>query len=52
MAMHKAEYKTVYGETSDMNMINVIKRIGFPVEVSKLGTDEHGRQIYRGTVNV
>jgi hypothetical protein len=52
MAMHKAGYKTVYGETHDMNMISLIKRIGFPVEVAPVGTDSQGRQLYRGTVNV
>jgi hypothetical protein len=52
MAMHKAGYKTVYGDTADMNMINLIKRIGFPVDVTRLGTDAQGRQLYRGTVNV
>jgi len=52
MALHKAGYKTVYGETHDMNMISLIKRIGFPVEVAPVGTDSQGRQLYRGTVNV
>lgn len=51
-AMHLAGYKTVYGETQDINMINLIKRIGFPVDVEKIGKDAKGRQLYRGTVNV
>lgn len=51
-AMHKAGFKKVYGETHDMNVLNLIKRIGFPVDIEELGQDEQGRQIYRGTVNV
>ena len=51
-AMHLAGFKKVYGETHDMNIINLIKRIGFPVEVEEIGQDDQGRQIYRGTVNV
>lgn len=51
-AMHASGFKKVYGETHDMNIINLIKRIGFPVKVEEVGKDEQGRQIYRGTVNV
>lgn len=51
-AMHVSGFKKVYGETHDMNIINLIKRIGFPVKVEEVGQDEQGRQIYRGTVNV
>jgi hypothetical protein len=51
-AMHKAGYKKVYGETADINILNLIKRIGFPVDVAPLGKDSKGRQLYRGTVNV
>jgi hypothetical protein len=51
-AMHKAGYRSVYGETHDINMINLIKRIGFPVDVQIIGKDAQGRQLYRGTVNV
>jgi hypothetical protein len=52
MAMHKSGFKKVYGETHDMNMIKLIERIGFPVDVEEKGKDDQGRQIYRGTVNV
>lgn len=51
-AMHRAGFKRVFGETHDMQMINVIKRIGFPVEVTDAGVDALGRKLYRGTVNV
>jgi hypothetical protein len=51
-AMHIAGFKKVYGETHDMNILSLIQRIGFPVDIEKIGTDEKGRQIYRGTVNV
>lgn len=51
-AMHIAGFKKVYGETHDMNIINLIKRIGFPVDIEEIGQDDQGRQIYRGTVNV
>jgi len=50
--MHAAGYKKVYGETTDMNILNLIKRIGFPVDVEQLGNDAKGRPLYRGTVNV
>lgn len=51
-AMHKAGFKKVYGETHDMNILNLIKRIGFPVDIENIGKDQQGRQLYRGTVNV
>jgi len=51
-AMHLAGFKKVYGETHDMNIIKLIERIGFPVEIEEVGQDAQGRQIYRGTVNV
>lgn len=50
--MHIAGYKKVYGETTDMNILNLIKRIGFPVDVEQIGADKKGRPLYRGTVNV
>jgi len=51
-AMHVAGFKTVYGDTHDLNIINLIKRIGFPVNVQMIGLDSKGRKLYRGTVNV
>jgi hypothetical protein len=51
-AMHASGFKKVYGETHDMNIIKLIERIGFPVDVEDVGQDKQGRQIYRGTVNV
>lgn len=51
-AMHLSGFKKVYGETHDMNIIKLIERIGFPVNVETVGQDDQGRQIYRGTVNV
>ena len=51
-AMHTAGYKRVYGDTSDMNILNLIKRIGYPVDVQPIDKDDDGKQIYRGTVNV
>ena len=51
-AMHVAGYKRVYGDTSDMNILNLIKRIGYSVDVQPIGKDDDGKQIYRGTVNV
>jgi hypothetical protein len=51
-AMHKSGYKNVYAETNDFNLINLIRRIGFPVDVEELGKDQSGKQLYRGTVNV
>jgi hypothetical protein len=51
-AMEIAKYKTWYGVTQDMNMINLLKRIGYSVDVEKMGKDGKGRQLYRGTVHV
>jgi len=51
-AMQAGGYKKVYGETHDVNMINLIKRIGYPVDVQTIGKDEKGRTIYKGIVNV
>lgn len=51
-AMHVAGFKTVYGDTHDLNIVNLIKRIGFPVNVQMIGVDKKGRKLYRGTVNV
>ena len=51
-AMHKAGFKKVFGETHDIHMINAIKHIGFPVDVTDAGIDAQGRKMYRGTVNV
>ena len=51
-AMHVAGFKTVYGDTHDLNIVNLIKRIGFPVDVQMIGVDKKGRKLYRGTVNV
>jgi hypothetical protein len=51
-AMKLSGFKTVYGDTHDLNIINLIKRIGFPVDVEPIGTDKQGRKLYRGTVNV
>lgn len=51
-AMHKSGFKKVFGETHDIQMINAIKHIGFPVDVTDAGVDAQGRKLYRGTVNV
>jgi hypothetical protein len=51
-AMDKAGFKKVYGETHDINIIRLIERMGYPMTVERLGKDDKGRQIYRGTVNV
>ena len=51
-AMELAGYKKWYGDTQDMNIVNLIKRLGYSVDVEKIGKDSHGRQLYRGTANV
>lgn len=51
-ALDVAGFKKVFGETHDLQMINMIKRIGYPVDVQDAGKDSQGRKIYRGTVNV
>lgn len=51
-AMKISKYKTVYGETSDINVINLLKRTGYAVDVEKMGKDDKGLPIYKGTVNL
>lgn len=51
-ALDVAGFKSVFGETHDLQMINMIKRLGYPAEVTDAGKDSQGRKLYRGTVNV
>lgn len=51
-AMDVAGFKRVFGDTHDVQMLNVIKRVGYPVDIKEVGTDDLGRKLYRGTVNV
>jgi hypothetical protein len=51
-AMDKAGYKKVFGITHNMQIINLIKRLNYPVTVEDAGVDDKGRQLYKGTVNV
>lgn len=51
-ALDKSGFETVFGETHNMQLIEMMKRLGYPVKVEQVGTDDEGRTIYRGTVNV
>jgi hypothetical protein len=51
-ALRAAGYERFYGDTSDMNIINLLKRIGYSVDIEPTGENEDGKQIYRGTVYV
>ena len=51
-ALDVAGFKKVFGETHDVQMINMIKRLGYPAKVTDAGTDDQGRKMYRGAVNV
>ena len=51
-ALDKAGFETVFGETHNPQLIEMMKRLGYPVQVKKVGTDDQGRTIYRGTVDV
>ena len=51
-ALDVAGFRKFYGETHEMQMINMIKRLGYPAKVTDAGTDNQGRKMYRGTVNV
>lgn len=51
-ALDRGGFKSVFGETHNPQMIEVMKRLGYPVTVETVGTDNQGRTIYRGTVNV
>jgi hypothetical protein len=51
-AMDKAGYKKVFGVTHNTQIINLIKRLDYPVTVEDAGVDDKGRKLYKGTVNV
>jgi len=50
-AMKTANFKNVYGITEDINMLNVIKKVGFSVDIEPAGKDKNGKQLYFGSVN-
>jgi hypothetical protein len=52
LAMDKSGYKKVFGITHDMQIINLIKNLKYPVTVEDAGVDDKGRKLYKGTVNV
>lgn len=47
-AMSKAKYKTVYGNTSNVQVLRLMQRAGHPVDIERL-PDENGKPIFRGT---
>jgi len=51
-ALDKSGFESVFGETHNMQIIEMMKRLGYPVKVEQVGTDDQGRTIYRGTVDV
>lgn len=51
-ALDKSGFESVFGETHNMQLIEMMKRLGYPVKVEQVGTDDQGRTIYRGTVDV
>jgi hypothetical protein len=51
-AMDIAGFRKVYGDTENEQMLEVIKRLGYPVEVEPTGEVRNGKPVYRGTVNV
>lgn len=51
-ALDKGGFDTVFGETHNKQIIEMLKRLGYPVDVEVVGQDDKGRTVYRGTVNV
>ncbi len=51
-ALDKSGFESVFGETHNMQLIEMMKRLGYPVKVEQVGMDDQGRTIYRGTVDV
>lgn len=47
-----AGYKTVYGESTDRNILNLIRRTGFPFQEEEIGVDDKGRPLFRGTLSL
>lgn len=51
-ALHVAGFKKFFGVTHDMQMLNMLKRAGYHVEIKSEGKDKQGKNLYRGTINV
>lgn len=51
-ALDRVGFNKVFGETHNPQLIAMMQRLGYPVDVETIGTDKQGRTVYRGTVNV
>jgi hypothetical protein len=51
-AMRNAGFKSYFGETYNPQTFEILRRFGYRVEIEKIKTDNQGRAIYRGVVNV
>lgn len=51
-AMEKAGYRKVFGIAEDMEAVNALKQIGYPVQIADAGENRDGKKIYRATVEL
>jgi hypothetical protein len=51
-AIDKAGFKSYFGETHNPQILEMLRRLGYRVDIEKVRTDKQGRAIYRGVVNV
>jgi hypothetical protein len=51
-AMKVGKFHTVFGITENMKIIDMLKHVGFQVDIENAGVDEKGRPLYKGIVHV
>ena len=51
-AMIKAGFKTIFGVTTKLEMIQQIRNAGYSSDVEQMGEDENGQEQYKVTINV
>jgi hypothetical protein len=51
-AMSKVGFETIYGVTTEPQIIQTLRNAGYPTEVEHFGKDENGREEYKVTINV
>lgn len=51
-AMKAAGFKTIFGDTENIQIINMLKKIVNKTDIQDAGVDEKGRKLYRGVLHV
>jgi hypothetical protein len=50
--MKVAGFKTIFGDTENIQIINMLKKIVNKTDIQDAGVDEKGRKLYRGVLHV